>query len=142
MEGRSFEQEIELDKFKLHEEATMQALLMAEYSDALAKAKTEKDAAELRVKMAEATANLDYRQNPPEGLKITEAVIEALVITNTSVVAAKEALIKAKEAVYAFEVAVDALRDKSSMIKVLTSLWIGGYYAAPGETPKKRDDVL
>jgi hypothetical protein len=70
--------------------------------------------------------------------KFTEDSIGAIVETNEEVIGSVAELLKAKEQVYIFESAVNALNDKSSRIKDLVALWLGGYYAEPSNNTAKR----
>lgn len=132
MIGEDFEEDVKLNRFKLDEEAQKNPSLVQFYGEQLAEAKTIRDKAYNAVKLIEAQKELDYRANPPDGIKITESVISALVEADKDVIKIKEAEQKAKEKVYFIESAVSALDDRRSEIKNLTQLWIAGYYSVPG----------
>lgn len=135
--GKNFKDDVRLEKTKLDDEAELNPSLMQHYCDLLAEAKAARDAVENKMKLKMAEVELAIRRSDPKSMgldKFTEAVISSLVETDEKVIALKKELLDAKEDLYTYEGAVDALRDKSSMIKVLQALWVGGYFAANGET--------
>lgn len=135
--GKDFKKDVALDQYKLNEEAELNPSLMQHYCELLAQARGAKDAAENKVKLKMAEAELAIRRSDPKAFsldKFTEAVISSLVETDKDVKALKQELLDAKEDLYIYEGAIDAFKDKSNMIKVLQALWIGGYFAANGET--------
>lgn len=135
--GKNFKDDVALNQYKLNEEAEINPSLMQYYSDLLAEAKAAKDATENKLKMTMAEVELEVRRSDPKTYKLekfTEAVITSLVETDDRVKSLKSEVLDAKEDVYTYEGAVDALRDRSSMIKVLQALWCGGYYAANGSS--------
>jgi len=135
--GKDFKEDVRLDQYKLNDEAELNPSLMQHYCDLLAEAKAAKDAVERKLKLMMAEVELSVRRSDPSSFglsKFTDPVIPPLVETDEKVIALKKELLDAKEDLYTYEGAVDALRDKSSMIKVLQALWVGGYFAANGET--------
>lgn len=130
-----------LNRYALDVEASESAANLQTYGAELAKAKTARDSASAQEEVTRSAVSLKVRKaNPLDyGLsKFTEDSIEAIVNTDQEVVDAVKALLKAKEDVYLLEAAVNALNDKSSRIKDLVSLWIGGYYAEPSDGKAKR----
>jgi archaellum component FlaC len=134
--GKKFSDDVALNRNELDLEAELNPSLMQHYSDLLSEARAERDRLDGKLKQVMAECELTIRRGNPKdyGLeKYTEAVITSLVEIDPEVQATKKELLDAKEDLYTYEGAVDALHDKSAMIKVLSSLWIGGYYAANGE---------
>lgn len=131
---------VELDRYALDVEAERSAANLQTVGNMCAEARAEKDEAEMELKRWYASAELKIRKSSPSkfGLeKFTEGSIAALVEVDEEVMRAGQKLLIAKELYYKLEAAVSALSDKSSRIKDLTALWIGGYYAEP--TTKKTD---
>ncbi len=128
--GVDFTEDSKLNKLDLANEAEIQSTLMAHYSKELATAKHKKDRAEQALKLRKAEIELGIRRNPPADLKVTEAVIEALVTTHGDVVELTNDLMDCKEEVYVFEAATDGIKSRGDMIKVEQQLWQAGYYAA------------
>lgn len=137
--GKSFKEDVRLDKFDLPGEVEYQSSLLDSANDDLADAKTEKSRLEVLLRLTEATASLNYRKNPPEGLKVTDDVIKALVATDAEVGKVQAELIEAIRDVNAFAGAVDSIKEKGDMLKLETSLLIGGFYAV-SNGPKKQKD--
>lgn len=134
--GKKFADDVALNRMELDLEAELNPSLMQHYSDLLSEAKAERDRLDGKLKQIMAETEIRIRKSDPKSFgleKFTEAVITSLVEIDPEVQATKKELLDAKEDLYTYEGAVDALHDKSAMIKVLSSLWIGGYYAANGE---------
>jgi hypothetical protein len=137
--GKSFKDDVRLDKNDLPGEAEYQSSLLQSANDQLADAKTEKSRLEVLLKYTEATASLNYRKNPPEGVKITEEVVKSLVATDAEVVKVQNELVSAIGEVNAYAGAVDTIKEKGDMIKIETSLLIGGFFAVTTGTKKAKD---
>jgi hypothetical protein len=140
MSALNIDELVELDRFALDVEAERSAANLQTVGQLCAEAKTAKDVADLELKRVRASAELDIRKSPPSryGLeKFTEGSIAALVEVDKGVVEKGNDLLRTKETHSRLEAAVSALSDKSSRIKDLTALWIGGYYAEPAT--KKTD---
>ena len=138
--GVNFKSDVALNRNGLDEEAELNPSLLQHYNDLLAEAKAERDRLDNQLKQATAEVEIRIRKTEPKALgleKFTDAVVAALVGSDLELKSIKKELLDAKEELYTYEGAVDALHDKSDMIKVLTSLWIGGYYAANGERAEK-----
>lgn len=138
--GKDFSKDVALNKNELDEEAELNPSLLQHYSDLMSEAKAERDRLDGVLKQTMAETEIRIRKADPKAFgleKFTEAVIASLVETDLEVQTAKKELLDAKEELYTYEGAVDALHDRSDMIKVLSSLWIGGYFAANGEKAGK-----
>ena len=128
--GEDFAEDARLNKMALADEAEIQPTLTDHYGKLFADARATRDRIQVALKLKRAEANLNFRIFPPDNLKITEAVIEALIDADAGVQSLEAELLTAKEQVYIYEAAMSAMSDKSSMIKVLQSLWSGGYFSA------------
>lgn len=131
---------VSLDRYALDVEAERSAANLQTVGQLCAEARANKDAAEAVLKRVYGETELMVRKIPPAkfGLeKFTESSISAIVESSKEVEEATSVLLDAKKKFYELEAAVSALSDKSSRIKDLTSLWIGGYFAEP--TTKKKD---
>jgi len=127
--ARDFVKDSTIDKYRLDDEASVNANHIAFYGEKLAKIKTEVDYAKRRVAKVYGEVDLKYRRNPPADLKVTEKVMESLVVTDKRVEEAEQAYIEAKAELNILEVAMEAFRDKSKDIGNLTTLWSGGYFS-------------
>jgi prophage DNA circulation protein len=119
---------VQINRFKLDEENEIQPSLFNLYASQLADAKAAKDIAKDKYDLVRSQRELYYRRNPPEDVKITEAVISALVESDTEVQEAKTELQKAIEAVYTLDAAVSALETRRSALNNLTELYVKDYY--------------
>jgi preprotein translocase subunit SecA len=130
---------VTLDRYALDVEASQSAANLQTYSKELAQKRADRDSASLAVDVMRAEVSLKVRSSDPQtyGLsKFTEDSIGAIVETDKEVLEVQTNLLKAKEQVYLYEAAVNALNDKSGQIKNLVSLWCGGYYAEPSDNKK------
>jgi len=123
-------EDLKLNKFKLDEEASKQSSLYQFFVEKLNEVKAAKDDLSLRLEEKLAEVELRIRENPPEGLKITESVIQALVVNNEEIKDLRRKLNDVKKQNYELEGIVSSLDQKKSMIKVLAELYIIGYYRA------------
>jgi hypothetical protein len=125
---------VALDRYALDIEAEKSAASLQTYGQMHAQARADKDTAEAEMKRVSAEVELEVRKTDPHefGLdKFTESSIAAVVGASREVDDVVKKLVEAKKKVYELEAAVSALNDKSSQIKNLVSLWIGGYFAEP-----------
>ena len=75
-----------------------------------------------------ANASLSYRRNPPNDIKMTEAVCDALVTSNGEVMKARDAVVIAQEAVNTLYAAVSSIQDVRSSIDNQVKLNINRFY--------------
>lgn len=122
------EREVQINRYRLDECCEENAELVQRYNALLAEAKVEKDRLTYELSLVKAKAELGYRANPPDGLKVTEGVIAALVADTEEVQQAEKALLAAKAAVYRLEAVASSFDDRRSELKNLTTLWVGGYF--------------
>jgi hypothetical protein len=130
---KDFKKDVVLDKYKLDDAAAQNPSHMAYYGSEAADSRAERDALDLAVKRKRAERELYYRRNPPDDLKITEAVITALVQSDKEVQKLEDEYLTLKEETNQLEVALEAFRDKSDMVKVLTTQFSSGYFAVAQE---------
>ena len=138
--GKDFKSDVGLNQYALNDEAELNPSLLQHYSELLAEARSERDRSEAKLKQLLAETEIRIRKSDPKSHrleKFTEGSIAALIEMDVDILTARRNLLDAKEDAYTYEGAVDALHDKSDMIKTLTSLWIGGYFAANGEKAGK-----
>jgi hypothetical protein len=131
---------VALDRYALDVEAERSAANLQTYGQMHAAARADKDEAEAELKRAYAIAELRVRQSDPHefGLgKFTEDSVTACVESSKEVEDAVKKSLKVRKELYELEATVSALNDKSSQIKNLVSLWIGGYFAEPGKKTSK-----
>jgi hypothetical protein len=128
---RDFVDDIRLIPTKLDQESQKQAETFYYWSEQLAGVEKEKDKQENRLKLRRAEIALQLRAKPPEGVKITEGTIEALLDSNLELNELKNALIEITHTANSMRAGVRALEQKKSMIENLSRLWLSGYFADP-----------
>lgn len=136
--GVDFREDVVIDKYRLNDECEVQPAMYYFYSSKLAEARAEQEGAKNKLDYVLGSRELAIRSNPPDGIKITEAVITACLATDTEVLAAKEALATANAAVTAMYSAVNALEQRKSMLDNLTRLQISSSYQS---TDNVGDDI-
>jgi len=129
--------DIQIDQSNLEEENAVQPSLYEFYSTPLVSARTELDRAKANYDATKAQIELAIRRQPPEGLKITESVIEALVVDNREVQEARDNVLVKQEAVNVLYNAVEAVLQKKGSIDNLVKLYAKDYY---GKTQNEQRD--
>ena len=134
---RSFEKEIKINRWKLDEECESHSSLYLYWKEEEAEAKKEKDSADDKLSLTLSSVEMRLREHPPEGVKITDATIKALVNSDEAVCACKDLVREAKENVYHLEAAVKAFEHRKSQLNNLVTLYATGYFSAPSTEKKK-----
>jgi hypothetical protein len=138
---QSVQRDVAINRYKLEEECAKQSTLYLYYSDLLADAKAEEDAADDALDTVLGEVEIQLRDHPPEGIKVTDSTIKALVSSDERIVKAKERLRDAKAWRYKLEGVVNALGHKKSQLDNLVVLWSKGYYMSDTGTPRTGLDV-
>jgi len=140
------EKDTNLDRFKLEIEAARNADLLDTYSDLARETGIAYDQARAAARRVRAAVELKIRRTPPKEYaldKYSEAVITALIEDDKDVQVVEEEVLRCKYENAKYADKVIALQDKSRQLKILSSLWIGGYYSENGVyqgSPKGEDD--
>jgi hypothetical protein len=104
------------DKRKVAEANEVQPQKYGFWADQYALAKSELERVKVNYDVTVAERSLYYRRNPPTDIKVTEAVMEALVTVDAMVIKARDALVIAQEAVNTLYAAVSSIQDVRSSI--------------------------
>ena len=131
IKSRHFASDIKVSKLLLDQMAEDQPQLVAEYGEAVAEQRAIRDDLKAKLELKKSETALYYRQNPPEGVKITEAVVESLVTTHPEVVALGNQLIEANKELGLLEAAERAIEARGKQIDLLTKLNGQSYFAIP-----------
>ncbi|RDE12155.1 MAG: hypothetical protein C4K49_10760 [Candidatus Thorarchaeota archaeon] len=139
-ELESVQRDVRINKYKLDEECARQSTLYLYYSDLLAEAKDSEDEADDALDKVLGVVEMKLRDSPPEGVKVTDSTIKALVAKDDEVDKAKEKLRKAKKWKYRIEGIVNSMGHKKSGLDNLVVLWSRGYYMSDAGTPRTGAD--
>jgi hypothetical protein len=140
---RDFQADVNIDRYALDKECEEHSSKYLYWSQILANKKHELDKAKNKLHLIESTANLNYRKNPPEGVKITESTIQALLDTDAGVTKVKDELTDIGHELSVISSVVNALEHKRSELNNLVQLQISGYYSGikTDSTDDKADKV-
>ncbi len=141
MRDRDFENDLKINKYKLHEECMAQASLYHYYSELLADVKSEKDKQENKLKFMVAETEIELRKNPPEGIKITEATIKALLIIDLKIKQQQGVLNKTKSELYHLEFVINSIEHKKTALKLLVQLFSVNYFSIPDGKKETQEDI-
>ncbi len=120
---------VQVDRHNLEEEAVKQAHNYWCVSELVAEARRKREDTINKLKTVEASADLNFRKDPPEGIKITEAVVRSLLDTHKEVVETREQLADYNEQVVMYEGLLNALEHKRSMISNLVRMQLSNLYS-------------
>ncbi len=131
--GKDFEEDVKIDKHNLAEAAEEQPSLYQYYLEQAGELRKERDKQKDKVAFLEAEKDIEIRRDPPDGLKMTEAVVKNLVATDSGIEGEREELRRIQSELVSLEAATSALEHRNAQIKVLKDLWIAGYYSDPDQ---------
>jgi hypothetical protein len=131
---------LEIDKFKLDEEATKQVDLLDKISKILPKARDATLKAKNKLEIAEFEISQQMRKNPKEyGLsKDTDTVIFKAVKTTKEYKKAFSQYAFCKEKEDEYQLLHENVKQRGFMIKLLMELWLNNYYSNPADYVTKR----
>lgn len=137
----NYENDIKIDEFQLDREWIKQSTLFMKYAKEAADADSKRKRAKEKLEVTRAEVDLDYRKDPPEGLKVTEKVIEGLVKTDERYEKAFEEYQTAEYEYSILSAAVRAIEQKKSALENLVKLQLGGYFSEPKEEVNNEEKV-
>lgn len=126
---------MEIDKYKLDEEAEHQASLMAKVSKIFGQKHSRKYLLELELAILKDQLAEDMKQNPKKwGVKedkdLSEAKIERMIVRNTKYQEKYKEYVEAKAEDKEWEGMMKACEQKAWSLKSLENLWEKGYYSS------------
>lgn len=83
---------------------------------------------------------LEYKRNPPEGMKVTEAALSALIATNQRYIDAHKRWMEIKERHDNVERFRDLFERRESALRMLCQLYMGQYWGVSGVNPGNNSD--
>ena len=98
---------------------------------------------QLKVLTAEKELNIrmDFANNPPLKMKVTEGLISSTLATNDELNNLKNSIIEKNEEVDIYASAKIAFEARKKALEGLTHLWISGYHSSPSG-PKEFKEVI
>jgi len=122
-----------IDKFALDEEWLNQPPFFHEYAEQLANAKRETEEAKNELELTKAELDLSIRKNPDayDIPKITEKVVENVVIVQREVQEAQQKVIQAKHKEDLLGAAVRTLEQRKTALENEVKLALADYYSTP-----------
>lgn len=135
----SFINDLKIDLLALDQECTEQPVKYGEFAEAYAEAVFKRDKAKQNYKLKQAQCELNVRQNPEMfGLgKVTEASVQATVITDPEVVEAESLYLEAVRQFELVRAGRDSFADRREQLSNLVALYRGSYFASPTEIQTK-----
>lgn len=137
----NFKKELEINKYKLDEECLSHASKYAFYAEVCADAKTNVTKAKDNLELVMAERNVAIREElSSSDKKVTEAMINALLLKDDEVLEAKTKLREAEDVYSKLDVAVKSFDARKSELDNLTKLYCAGYFSNT-ESSKGRNTV-
>ena len=137
-----FEQDLSIDKYKLDQECVTHSQLYYRYSELAAVAKNQVGilADNLKLKMGEVNILIRDRLTKKE-IKFTEAVINAEVEKDESVIDAREELRQAELSLARLQAGVSASEHRKSQLDNIVRLYCAGYFSTPVSSGRPREGI-
>ena len=112
----------EISKNDLTSECVQQPSLYQFYAEKSSDLKQDLDKLKLRFKQMRAEKELAIRMNPPNGVKLTEAVVNAILDNDSDLGSLEAEIVDKSHDVRTMESAVTAMEQKRSMLNTLVNL--------------------
>ena len=134
-----YEQDVSIDLHHLDKACLDQPALYLKYSEEYTKKRAEYDFKKERLDVLRAETDRRVRDEAiKDGIKLTEAMVQASIMVDPAFQAAQEELIKLNEEVNLINNTKVALEHRKEMIGNLVRLWIAGYFSDI-KLPEKED---
>jgi hypothetical protein len=138
----NFENDLSIDKYKLDEECVTHSALYYRYSELAANAKNQVGVLSDNLKLIMSEVNIKIRNRfIKEETKFTEAVINAEVEKEKTVLEAREELRQAELNLARLQAGVSAFEHRKSQLDNLVKLYCAGYFSTPANSGKQRETV-
>ena len=132
-----FENDLKINKYKLDEECISHSSIYFRYAEASVDAKKNLSKAKDELELVKSTRNLELRDElSSKGIKVTEALINSVLLKDEAVIEAIEGVRKAEYIFGKITVAVEAMEARKSELDNLVKLYCSGYFSAPSGTKK------
>ncbi len=122
------QRDISLEITDLGRHSLIQASLFLKWANRATEAVYERDRSKNKVTVERSLAELEYREHPPEGIKITVDTVQALVNSDEDVQKAEQDYLKLVKFASEMLNAKGAMEQKRDTIKVTKDLYVTGYW--------------
>lgn len=133
-------EDLAIDEYNLVEEWKTQPGLFMSYGEETADTQQELDDLSDKIDVLKAKIELEIRQGiyslAPEGMKITEKAIVALVLTNPKIIVLKEEYNQLKKEVYITKKVEQAFEQRKKALENIVQLTAREQYAEPRDHTK------
>lgn len=139
--------EFDINELELEKEWIIQPNIYYKYAELLANARKEYEREKSKKEVVIAELDKKIRKNPEQYdiQKITETVIERVIIGSEEVKVVTKKLIQLKYQLDMYQAAIDTLEHKKKALENLVQLWIKNYYSEPsnpkGHTREEVDEI-
>jgi len=127
-----YQEDLEIDKYNLHEQWEIQPSLYIKWAEKSAEAMYERDKAKEQLDLISAEVEFEIRNNPLNyGLKEkpTESAIKSKIIIDEKYIKSNENYLLSKKNAAIISGVLVALEHKKKALEAEVSLWLGGYYS-------------
>ena len=142
---KSYEEELEIDFNNLHENWKNHSRNFMHWGEKWANALAERDKLkeQLKVLTAEKELNIrmDFANNPPLKMKVTEGLVSSTLAVNEELILLKNSIIEKNEEVDIYASAKASFEARKKALENITHLWISGYFSTPNG-PKEFKEVI
>lgn len=144
--GESFKEDVKIDRFALETECQSQADIYAVWGEQWAEAKNRRDIEKDKLDLVFAQQEIAIRNNASSnGVKVTEAIIKAMVEEDAEVLKQKQIYRDACRTLYSLDVAISSINQRGGQLDNLVRLHVNSYYqreSGTGDIAKNIRDNL
>lgn len=134
---RDLNEDVKINRFKLEEECDSHPSIYKYYSELEAEQASKINKLNVMLDFISAETELELRKNPPEGMKVTESTIKAMLETNKKISDLKLQIVNETGVHLHLKSAVKCLEHKKSELNNLVTLYQSQYFSKP--TGHKKD---
>ena len=142
---KTYEEALEIDFNRLEECWKDHSKDFMYWAEKWANAVAERDKLkeQLKVLTAEKELNIrmDFANNPPLKMKVTEGLISSTLTVNEELIALKKSIIEKNEEVDIYASAKASFEARKAALSGLVTLWVGGYFSIPNGPKEFKEGI-